>query len=170
VPVAGALTKALSRGPLVEVDRAAHSSEHSLEVQLPFLQRVRPDVEIAALCLGPLDAATCEQLAGTVAEAARETGALLVASSDMSHYVPAEVAREKDHRAIERILALDPAGLHGTVRRERISMCGVIPATVMLFAARSLGATRAELVRYGNSGDVNGDTRHVVGYAGVVVA
>jgi AmmeMemoRadiSam system protein B len=170
VPIAPALTEALARGPLVEIDRAAHISEHSLEVQLPFLLRARPDVEIAALCLGPLDLETCEQVAATVAEAAREAGALLVASSDMSHYVPADVAREKDHRAIERILALDPAGLHRTVRRERISMCGVIPATVMLFAARELGASRAELVRYGSSGDVSGDTRHVVGYAGLVVA
>jgi AmmeMemoRadiSam system protein B len=75
----------------------------------------------------------------------------------------------KDRLAIDRILALDPEGLHDTVRREGITMCGVVPATVMLFAARALGATRAELVRYGSSGDVTGDTRQVVGYAGLVV-
>ncbi len=170
VPVAAALTDALAGGPGIELDHAAHLREHSLEVQLPFLRRIRPDVEIAALCLGPLDVEQCEQVGRTVAAAARATGALVVASSDMSHYIPAEQARERDHVAIERILALDPEGLHRTVRRERISMCGVIPATVMLFAARELGATRAELIRYGNSGEVNGDTRHVVGYAGLIVS
>jgi AmmeMemoRadiSam system protein B len=88
----------------------------------------------------------------------------------MSHYIPADEAREKDRRAIDRILALDPEGLHGTVRREGITMCGVIPATVMLFAARELGATRAELVRYGHSGEVTADDAEVVGYAGLVVS
>ncbi len=170
VPIAAALTEALLAGGLAVVDRAAHLREHSLEVQLPFLQRARPDVEIAALCLGPLDVGECERVGRAVAAAARDFGALVVASSDMSHYISAAAAREKDHRAIERILALDPEGLHGTVRREGITMCGVVPTTAMLFAARALGATRAELVRYGNSGEVNGDTRQVVGYAGVVVA
>ncbi len=170
VPVATALTEALAAGAGIELDRAAHLREHALEVQVPFLQRARPDVEIAALCLGALGVRECEEIGRTVAAAARECGALVVASSDMSHYISAAEAREKDQLAIERILALDPEGLHRTVRRERISMCGVIPATVMLFAARALGATRAELVRYGNSGEVNGDTRQVVGYAGLVIA
>jgi hypothetical protein len=163
------LTAALAASPLVERDPEAHLLEHSLEVQLPFLARARPDVAIAALCLGPLDLETCVALGEHVARAAAAAGALVVASSDMSHYIPAERAREKDHRAIERILALDPAGLYDVVRRERITMCGIVPATVMLVAALELGATRAELVRYANSGDVSGDTRQVVGYAGLLV-
>jgi AmmeMemoRadiSam system protein B len=167
--VAEDLTAALASAPGVELDRTAHLREHSLEVQVPLLLRARPDVAIAALCLGPLDLDACEALGGAVASAARDAGVLLVASTDMSHYIPADAAREKDHLAIERILALDPEGLYRTVRRERISMCGVVPTTVMLFAARALGATGAELVRYGNSGDVSGDDRHVVGYAGLVV-
>jgi hypothetical protein len=170
VPIDAELTAALAASPLVARDVEAHLREHSLEVQLPFLARARPGVAIAALCLGRLPLAQCEELGRTVAAAARSAGALVVASSDMSHYLPAAVARAKDHRAIERILALDPEGLHETVRREDISMCGVIPATVMLFAARELGATRAELVRYGSSGDVSGDERQVVGYAGLIVA
>jgi AmmeMemoRadiSam system protein B len=169
VPVSAALTAALAAAPGIETDRAAHLREHSLEVQLPFLQRARPDVEIAALCLGSLDVPGCEAVGRAVAAAARAAGALVVASSDMSHYVPEDAARKKDRLAIDRILALDPEGLHRTVRRERISMCGVIPATVMLFAARELGATRAELVRYGSSGDVSGDREHVVGYAALLV-
>ena len=170
VPVSRPLTDALAACPLVEVDLAAHTREHSLEVQVPFLAIARPDVELAALCLGPLDVEECAEVGRTVAAAAREHGALVVASSDMSHYIPAAKARARDQLAIDRILALDPEGLHRTVRREGITMCGVVPATVMLFAARELGATRAELVRYGSSGDVTGDERQVVGYAGLVVA
>ena len=170
VPIDPELTAALAGGPLVEVDLEAHLHEHSLEVQVPFLVRARPDVSIAALCLGHLRFADCEAVGKRVAKAAAGAGALVVASSDMSHYIPADAAREKDHRAIERILALDPAGLYEVVHREKISMCGIIPATVMLVAALELGATRAELVRYGNSGEVNGDMRQVVGYAGILVA
>lgn len=170
VPVCGPLTEALAVGPLVELDRAAHAREHALEVQLPFLAAARPDVELAALCLGPLGVEDCAEVGRIVAAAARAHGALVVASSDMSHYIPADVAREKDRHAIDRILALDPEGLHRTVAREGITMCGVIPATVMLFAARALGATRAELVRYGHSGEVTGDDDEVVGYAGLIVS
>ncbi len=170
VPIDAALTEALAASPLVARDIEAHLLEHSLEVQVPFLARARPDVAIAALCLGPLSYDECEELGEVVGRAAAAAGALLVASSDMSHYVPAETAREKDHHAIARILALDPRGLYDVVRRERITMCGIVPATVMLVAAKALGAKTAELVRYGNSGDVNGDTRQVVGYAGVLVA
>jgi AmmeMemoRadiSam system protein B len=170
VPVSRALTEALAAGPLVELDRAAHLREHSLEVQVPFLEVARPDVELAALCLGPLDVGECEEVGERVAAAARDHAALIVASSDMSHYIPAAEAREKDRHAIDRILALDPAGLHRTVRGEGLTMCGVIPVTVMLFAARALGATRAELVRYGHSGEVTGDDDEVVGYAGLIVA
>ncbi len=169
VPIDPALTAALAASPLVSQDAEAHLLEHSLEVQVPFLARARPGVTLAALCLGHLRYASCEALGKEVARAAAAAGALVVASSDMSHYIPATEAREKDHLAIERILALDPAGLYEVVHRERITMCGIIPATVMLVAALELGATRAELVRYGNSGDVNGDTFQVVGYAGLVV-
>jgi MEMO1 family protein len=169
VPVDAELTEALLAGPLVEPDRTAHLREHALEVQVPFLARARPGIAIAALCLGHLPYADCETIGRTVARAAGAAGALVVASSDMSHYISAAAAREKDHRAIERILALDPRGLYDVVHREDISMCGIIPTTVMLVAALELGATRAELVRYGNSGEVNGDMRQVVGYAGIVV-
>ena len=170
VPVDAGLTEALRACPIVEDDRAAHRREHALEVQLPFLRTRRPDVAIAALCLGPLDADACAEVGRAVADAARRHGALVVASSDMSHYEPAQVARAHDERALERFLALDARGLWQRVREEDISMCGVIPATVALFAARDLGATRAELVRYASSGDVNGDLTSVVGYAGAIVA
>ena len=169
VPVDPDLTAALRACPGVREDRAAHLAEHALEVQLPFLQVSQPGVTFAALCLGPLSVDACIALGEGIARALRDRPALLVASSDMSHYVPAEEARLKDARALERFLALDARGLFETVEREDISMCGFIPATVVLTAARALGATSAELVRYANSGDVNGDLEHVVGYAGAVV-
>ncbi len=169
VPVDPGLTEALRGCRLVREDRAAHRHEHALEVQLPFLRMRRPDVAIAALCLGPLSADEALELGDALAEAVRTRPALIVASSDMSHYVSADEAREKDHRALDRFLALDARGLHDTVRREDISMCGVVPATVLLAAARQLGARSAELVSYANSGDVSGDRDNVVGYAGAVV-
>jgi AmmeMemoRadiSam system protein B len=169
VPIDDALTDALLEAPGVELDDQAHLHEHSLEVQIPFLQRARPDVAVAALCLGPLSFEGCEKLGKAVGAAAAAAGALVVASSDMSHYVTATVARAKDQLAIDRMLALDPSGLYEVVRREQISMCGFIPATVMLVAAREMGATRAELLRYGHSGEVTGDVDQVVGYAAIRV-
>ncbi len=169
VPVDAELTAALAASPLVTSDPSAHAREHALEVQVPFLQRARPGVTIAALCLAHLALEDCVALGRTVAAAASAAGALVVASSDMSHYLPATVARRLDHRAIERILALDPEGLYEVVHAEDISMCGVVPATVMLVAARLMGASRAELVRYGHSGEVTGDDDQVVGYAGIAV-
>jgi len=169
VPLDASLTRDLLASGLVEEDREAHRLEHALEVQLPFLQLRRPEVAIAALCLGPLPFARCKELGRAVAAAARRHGALVVASSDMSHYLPARVARRKDEMALERVLALDPEGLYEVVGREDISMCGFVPATVMLVAVNELGAREAELVRYGNSAEVSGDESSVVGYAGVVI-
>jgi len=158
--------------PLLREDASAHSREHAIEVQLPFLHRFRPDVRIVPVALGRLSLEECRVLGENVADAiAGETERpLLVASSDMSHYVPDAVAREKDRMAIDRMLALDPEGLYRIVRTERISMCGVLPATVVLFAARRLGATAARLVRYATSGDVSRDFDQVVGYAGLTFA
>ncbi len=160
---------ALSGSPGIGSDAAAHAREHSLEVQLPFLQRIRSDFTLAALCLAHLSYHECERLAAAVAAAAREASALMVASSDMSHYLPADEARAADQRALEPLLALDAEGLYQRVHEEEITMCGVIPAVVMLLAARALGARSAELVRYAHSGEVSGDDDRVVGYAGVVV-
>ncbi len=169
VPIDDGLTDALTDAPGVEIDDQAHLHEHSLEVQIPFLQRSQPSLSIAAICLGPLSFHACEALGKAIGKAAADAGALVVASSDMSHYVSAAEAREKDHRAIDRVLALDPAGLYEVVRKEKISMCGFVPATVMLVAAREMGAKAAELVRYGHSGEVTGDDDQVVGYAAIRV-
>jgi len=172
VPVDGTLGKRMKEAcPLLREDATAHSQEHSLEVQLPFLHRFRPDFRFVPVALGRLSLEDCRTLGEAVA-AVVETESerpLLVASSDMSHYVPDSVARTKDKLAIDRMLALDPEGLYRTVRAEKISMCGVIPATVVLFAARRLGATKALLIKYATSGDVSRDFDQVVGYAGLAV-
>lgn len=161
--------------PLLREDLEAHSAEHSLEVQLPFLQRRAGDFRFVPIALGTdrFDALADlgRAMAAVVkASATPEDPVLVVASSDMNHYESDAVTRVKDRKAINRILALDPRGLHDTVRSERISMCGYGPATAMLTAALALGATRAELVRYATSGDVSGDYERVVGYAGILVS
>jgi AmmeMemoRadiSam system protein B len=172
VAIDAGLSEAILReNPRLSFDPLAHRYEHSLEVQVPFIQTRAPGARLAALCLSALALEDLIAIGEAVARviAAWPEPVLMVASSDMSHYIPGEVARQKDQMALDRILALDPEGLWQTVRRERISMCGVAPVTVMLAAARQLGAGGASLVRYSNSGEVTGDQSQVVGYAGVVV-
>ena len=157
--------------PLLSSDTLAHQFEHSLEVQVPFFQYLRPDATISAICLGHGGYDAVRQIGEGIAAAIRDFGeeVLIVASSDMTHYESAESARRKDELALERVLGFDPQGLLQVCRSEQITMCGVVPAAVMLVAAGELGATRAELVAYGTSGDVTGDNRQVVAYAAVTV-
>lgn len=159
------------RYPGVAVDSTAHRSEHSIEVQLPFLTRRRPDIQVLPLCLKHLGLDECLALGEAIAEVAEELDEPLgiVASSDMSHFVPDDEARTLDHRAIDAMLARDPRGLYETVHRDGISMCGVVPATVAITAANLLGAISAHLTGYATSGDASGDYRSVVGYAGICI-
>ncbi|MFA7535172.1 MAG: AmmeMemoRadiSam system protein B [Desulfuromonadales bacterium] len=161
----------LAACPGMAADSAAHRLEHSLEVQLPFIQVRSPQAAIVPICLGGLPLADLLAIGEGLGRllASRTEKILLVASSDMSHYLSGDVAREKDGRALAPLLAVDPAALYRIVSDERISMCGMMPAVVMLAAARFVGASRAELVRYGNSGEVTGDQSQVVGYAGAIV-
>jgi AmmeMemoRadiSam system protein B len=172
-PIDARLAGNLSRAcRLLREDALAHSSEHSLEVQLPFLQRLAPSFAFVPIVIGTVQYDDLVSLGQAIAEVIRaEDGPiLLIASSDMNHYESEEITRVKDHKAIDRILALEPRELFDTVQNESISMCGYGATVAMLTAARALGATHAELVRYATSGDVNGDLQEVVGYAGVVIA
>lgn len=157
--------------PSLELDRAAHAREHSLEVQLPFLQALRRDVEIVPVCLGAHDVDLCREVGEALATIRAEEAQppLLLASSDMNHYEPRAVGRRKDDRALERIAAIDPEGLFTTVLSEGITMCGFLPATALLFAARRAGVTEAHIVARRDSGDETGDASSVVGYAGVIL-
>jgi AmmeMemoRadiSam system protein B len=172
VPVDEGLAGALKRQfPALHEDAAAHRAEHAIEVELPFLQVRQPKLQIVPIALGTGQFEVLEALGVALAEvvAAQAAPVLIVASSDMNHYESDAVTRVKDHKAIERILTLDPRGLFDVVTQQNISMCGFGPAVVMLTAARQLGATSAELVKYATSGDISGDRNAVVGYAGVVV-
>lgn len=161
----------LELAPSVEADRNAHAREHSIEVQLPFLQAVRPDIAIVPVCLGAHDLDICREVGEALAalRSEEEDPPLLLASSDMNHYEPRAVGRRKDERALARIEAIDPEGLFTTVQTEGISMCGFLPATALLFAARAAGVSRARVVARRDSGDETGDTTSVVGYAGVIL-
>ncbi len=163
----------LAGSPLIEENEQAHLWEHSLEVQLPFIQHFRADAAIVPICIShEAGYAELETLGRTLAEALRahDRAGLIVASTDMSHYVSQKTAEKKDGMAIDRVLALDPAGLFKTVVDERISMCGFQPTTAALVAALALGAKTAELVRYATSGDASGDYAQVVGYAGIRIS
>jgi hypothetical protein len=172
-PIDAELAQAVRRAcHLVMEDSAAHADEHSLEVQLPFLQHLEKDFRFVPIAIGTGGYASLEALGHGLAQAAREASQpfLIVASSDMNHYEPDAITRVKDRKAIERILELDPKGLYDVIRREEISMCGYGPTIAMLTAARELGATRAELVKYATSADTSGDRSAVVGYAGIIVS
>jgi AmmeMemoRadiSam system protein B len=172
VPVDSALAEALKqRFPLLAEDAEAHRAEHAAEVQLPFLQSRKPDCTFVPIALGTSRYEILEALGDAIADALQDLGerVLLIASSDMNHYENDAVTRQKDYKAIERILVMDARGLYDVVMNEHISMCGFGPTVAMITAARRMGATAAELVRYATSGDVSGDRARVVGYAGVIV-
>ena len=162
----------LDLAPSLEWDSAAHAREHSLEVQLPFLQALRNDVEIVPVCLGAHDLDLCREVGEALAAISSEEAEppLLLASSDMNHYESRLIGRRKDDHVLARIGAIDAEGLFTTVLSEGISMCGFLPATALLFAARKAGISRARVVARRDSGDETGDTSSVVGYAGVILS
>lgn len=160
------------RFPLLTEDEEAHRYEHAAEVELPFLQVLRPDVQFVPIAIGTRDFEILEALGMAIADLVHAAGGkvLIIASSDMNHYESDTITRIKDGKAIEKILALDARGLHQVVQSEKITMCGLGPAVVMLTATKRLGASSATLVKYATSGDISGDWDQVVGYAGMVVA
>jgi MEMO1 family protein len=152
-------------------DAVAHEREHSLEVQIPFLQRLAPDFRFVPVVLAADRFALLEELGHAVSKVvmAQSERVLVIASTDMNHYESDALTRAKDEMAIAQIVRLDPRGLYDTVRAEGITMCGYAATTAMLVAMRDLGAESAELVRYATSGDITGEHDEVVGYAGLIV-
>jgi AmmeMemoRadiSam system protein B len=157
---------------LLAVDAQAHAREHSLEVQLPFLQQLLGDFTFVPICLGYPRYELCEEVGNAVADVISSSGEPIgiLASSDLNHYENQQSTLRKDQLAIDAVLALDPRELWRVVDEEDISMCGFIPTTTMLIAAKKLGATNAQLIKHATSGDVNGDYTAVVGYAAMVVS
>jgi hypothetical protein len=155
--------------PLLREDSVAHSAEHSLEVQLPFLQVLAPGFSFVPVALGTLrfeDLVSVGEAVARVLLAERED-VLILTTSDLNHYEDDATTRRKDRKAIDQLLELDARGLYDTCRKEEISMCGLGPAVAMLTALYAIGAKKAELVRYATSGDISGDRDAVVGYAGM---
>ncbi len=171
VPIDGDLAESLMQHcPSLEEDEAAHRREHSLEVQLPFLQVVRESFRFVPVTVGTGRLEMLLTLGQALATAIRSADGpvLLVSSSDMTHYQPEAVAARQDELAIERMVALDPQGLHRVVREEGLTMCGAAPTVAVMEACRRLGGEKGELVRYATSGEVTGDRQSVVAYAGVI--
>jgi len=173
VPIDSKLATDLkARFSMLSEDSYAHRSEHAAEVQLPFLQARLDSFSFVPIAVGTGRLEILEMLGHAIGEAvaAQKERVLIIASSDMNHYESDSVTRQKDSEAIERILALDPRGLHKVVTSKNISMCGFGPAVAMLTACKPLGAKSVELIKYATSGDVSGDRDMVVGYAGLVVS
>lgn len=159
----------LDASEYVADDSEAHREEHSLEVQVPFLRYCNPAVKIVPVTIGSHDLDAVREVAGAIAGVLAEEDALIVISSDMTHYENAKTAERKDRRAIEAMIRLDEYALDAVVAEERLSMCGFIPAYCALIAAKTLGAERGDLVEYCTSGDTTGDYERVVGYAGLII-
>lgn len=161
----------LAASPHLTEDELAHFQEHSIEVHVPFLQYFNSDVKIVPIVLGPADGDTYKSIGRAIAAAIKELnrGAVVMASSDMTHYESQQSASRKDSQAIEAILDLNEDELLKRVRDLHITMCGYAPAVSLITACKEMGAGRAELVRYQTSGDVIGDFSSVVGYAGIII-
>ncbi|HEX2933648.1 MAG TPA: AmmeMemoRadiSam system protein B [Candidatus Binatia bacterium] len=174
VDVDSELNESLSaRIDFLESNAAPHAEEHSLEIQLPFLQRILADFQIVPISVSYISLEECQELGQAISEAfnaatAKNLKTLILASSDLSHYLSPRETEELDQIALERVLALDPAGLLEVVEKKNITMCGVLPTAAMLFAANALGVKRARLLKHCHSGDVT-PMRQVVGYASVAL-
>jgi AmmeMemoRadiSam system protein B len=172
VPVDEPLADALmARTKLLADDWRAHAREHSLEVQLPFLQQLVKNLTFVPICLGAHRFDYCEEIGNAIADVVRDANEPIgiLASSDLNHYEDQQTTLRKDQLAIDQVLALDPRELWNVVEQFSVSMCGFIPTTTMLIAATSLGAKTARLIKHATSGDINHDYGHVVGYAAIAI-
>ncbi len=157
---------------IIDMDETAHRYEHSIEVQLPFLQFLRDKTfQLVPICMSLSDEETArevgEDIANTIAQFDKKI--VVIASSDFTHYEPDRIAREKDEYVIEAITELDVAKFYNRIYERNSSACGVGPIAAMMHAAKKLGATQGELVKYATSGDITGDMSSVVGYGGIII-
>jgi AmmeMemoRadiSam system protein B len=161
----------LANTSLLKEDLRAHQAEHSLEVQVPFIQYFQPQTKIVPIILADAELAQYLEIGKAIAQAIirLKASTVILASSDMTHYEPHDVAKAKDAKAIEAILRLDEKGLLQAIAQYQITMCGWAPVVCLLSAAKELGAKKAKLVKYQTSGDTSGDYSSVVGYAGIFV-
>jgi hypothetical protein len=156
---------------IIDVEDYAHMNEHSIEVQLPFLQYLYGnEFSFVPICMMAQDLETSVELGKALAKCLERRDGVIIASSDMSHYEPHEEAVRRDKFAIDKILALDEVGLQRVVEEKNVSMCGYGPVTAAIRAAKELGANKAEFLGYSTSGDTSGDKSAVVGYLSAAIA
>ena len=170
-PIDEPLSEELKRAcPLLREDSVAHSSEHSLEVQLPFLQVMKPEFTFVPIALGTVKFESLVSVGEAISRVMQDSKEeiLLLATSDLNHYESDDVTRIKDRKAIDQLAARDARGLYDVCRKENISMCGLGPSVAMLTALNKLSAKKVELVKYATSADTSGDRSAVVGYAGMI--
>ena len=162
--------KIIKNSKIIRNDEKAHQYEHSIEVQLPFIQYIfGNDVKFVPICMTRQDINTDIDIAQSVCSSVAGKNILIVASSDFTHYEPQEYAENVDKQAINTILEFNPKKLYDMIYRQNLTMCGPGPITVMLIACKTLGAKKAELVKYATSGDVSGMYDQVVGYASIAI-
>ena len=153
----------------IDIDESAHRFEHSIEVQLPFLQYIYGHFKFVPICMMMQDLEVSRDIGEAIAKAAYGKNVLVIASTDMTHYEPLAVAKKKDQLAIDAMLTLDEEALQTVVESSSISMCGYGPASVAIIAAKKLSATKAQLLSYRTSGDITGNGKSVVGYASLTI-
>lgn len=164
------LAKAIRRNcALAEIDESAHVHEHAIEVQMPFLQFLYGEVRFVAMCMMLRGVGVARELAAAIAKSTSKRDALVIASSDFTHFESAESARRKDALALEAIKKLDADALERVVEQQNATICGYAPIMVAMEYAKMRGAKKADILKYANSGDVSGDYSSVVGYASVVM-
>lgn len=157
---------------LIKKDKEAHFSEHAAEVQIPFIQYFNPSVKIVVIVISSRDIINLKDIGKNLSRVLQKLrpDALVVASSDMTHYESQTSANRKDKIAIHEILSLNESNLYHEVYSKHITMCGIYPTIAMLVCSKDRGAKNAELVRYETSGDITGDYNQVVGYAGIMIS
>lgn len=160
----------LNNSKIIKVDNKAHQSEHSIEVQLPFIQYIfGTNVKIIPICMTRQDINTDIEIARSICSSVVNKNILIIASSDFTHYEPQEYAQNVDKQAINAILEFDPKKLYDIIYRQNLTMCGPGPITTMLITCKSLGAKKVELIKYATSGDITGVYNQVVGYASLII-
>jgi len=161
----------LKNSKIIKNDTKAHQHEHSIEVQLPFIQYIfGKDIKFVPICMTRQDINTDIEIAQSICSSVIDKNILIVASSDFTHYEPQEYAENVDKQAINAILEFNPNKLYNMIYRQNLTMCGPGPITAMLIASKTLGAKKAELLKYATSGDITGMYDQVVGYASLIVS
>jgi len=172
VEIDGELAKRIQReSRYIDVDDTAHSREHSIEVQLPFLQHIYgKSFRFVPICMMMQDLESSRDVGEAIVESISGRNVITIASTDLTHYESEKVANSKDRMAIDAVLGLDDEKLQSVVESSNITMCGYGPTSVAIYVAKKLGAEKTSLLSYKTSGDITGDFSSVVGYAAIAIA